>query len=77
MTSKGKSWKIVFTITIQKSLIYPSVRYKQMHPSTVPALRTALDIHDVMLARTPCRLHIRAKITKAELVKESGKKSNI
>jgi hypothetical protein len=56
------------------NLIYPSVRYVQMNPSTVPALTTALvwsDMHEVMLARTPCRfkLQIRAKITKAQLVK--------
>ena len=45
-----------------------------MNPSTVPVLTTALvwsGMHDVMLARTPCRfkLQIRAKITESQIVK--------
>jgi hypothetical protein len=48
--------------------------HKEMNPATASALTTALvwsDMHDVMLMRTPCRfkLHIRAKIKKAWLVK--------
>jgi hypothetical protein len=52
-----------------------------MNPSTVPALNNSfgLVMHDEMLARTPCKfkLHIRDNITKAQLVKESGKQSHI
>jgi hypothetical protein len=49
-----------------------------MNPSTVPAPTTALvwsDMHYAMLERTPCsfKLHIRAKITKAWLVKKIRK----
>ena len=47
-----------------------------MNPSTVPALTSTLvwsrsDMHDAMLVRTPWnfKLHIRAKIAKAWLVK--------
>jgi|688.fasta_scaffold598783_1 hypothetical protein len=74
MTSKRKSYQIFTIFNEEINLIYPSVRYDQMNPSTVPTLTPALvwsDMHDVMLVRTPWKfkLHIRGKITKARLVK--------